>query len=139
MSQLFKKTVSINLLFDFLNKINCQKNEKYFILDITAYKRSIYINLLHSFFTELEEYYYASKYKYIDMNKINHNKFNTVIRQICKNTNTHFFKSLRHDQSKYSVVYYIDFSNSNIINIYASVNANDNTNDNTNDTKQDPQ
>jgi hypothetical protein len=81
-----------------------------------------------SFFTELEEYYYASKYKYIDMNKINHNKFNTVIRQICKNTNTHFFKTLRHDQSKYSVVYYIDFSNSNIINIDASVNANDNTN-----------
>ena len=123
MSQLFKKNVSINLLFDFLNKINCQKNEKYFMVDVTAYKRSIYINSLHPFLTELKEYYYASKYKYIDFDKINHNKFNTIIRQICKNTNTHFFKTLRHDQSKYSVVYNIDFSNSN--NMSSSENAND--------------
>ena len=34
MSQLFKKNLSINLLFDFLNKINCQKNEKYFMVDV---------------------------------------------------------------------------------------------------------
>jgi hypothetical protein len=136
MSQLFKKNVSINLLFDFLNKINCQKNEKYFIVDVTAYKRSMYINLLHPFLNELKEYYYASKYKYVDIDKMNHNKFNTIIRQICKNTNTNFFKTLRHDQSKYSVVYNIDFSKSN--NISASVNANDNTND-VNDTNKDPQ
>jgi hypothetical protein len=129
MSQLFKKNISITLLFDFLNKINCQKNEKYFIVDINAYKRSIYINLLHPFLTELKEYYYASKYKYIDVDKINHNKFNTIIRQICNNTNTNFFKTLRHDQSKYSVVYNIDFSNLNTVN----------TTENTYDNKQDHQ
>ena len=133
MSQLFKKNVSINLLFDFLNKVNCQKNEKYFMVDVTAYKRSIYINSLHPFLTELKEYYYASKYKYIDVDKINHNKFNTIIRQICNSTSTHFFKTLRHDQSKYSVVYNIDFSNSNNINFDASENANNaNINDDTN-------
>jgi len=125
MSQLFKKNVSIHLLFDFLNKINCQKNEKYFIVDVTAYKKSIYTHSLHPFLNELKEYYYSSKYKYIDLDKINHNKFNTIIRQICKNTNTHFLKTLRHDQSKYSVVYNIDFSNSNNIKFDASENSND--------------
>ena len=39
MSQLFKTKISINILFDFLEKINCQKMENYYIVDITAYKR----------------------------------------------------------------------------------------------------
>jgi len=112
MSQLFKKKISVHLLFAFLNKINCQKNDNYYVVDITAYKRSIYMNALHPFLNELKEYYYLSKHKYIDIDKMNDNKFNTIIRQICKYTNTSFFKTLRHDQSKYSVVYNINFAQS---------------------------
>jgi hypothetical protein len=110
MSQLFKNKISINVLFDFLEKINCQKMDNYYIVDITAYKRSIYNNALIPFLSELKEFYYPSKYSYIDHESINQNKFNTVIRQICKYTNTNYYKKLRHDQSKYSVAYHIYFS-----------------------------
>jgi hypothetical protein len=110
MCQLFKKNISINILFDFLNKVNCQKTDSFFVVDITAYKKSIYTDLLCPFLDQLKEYYYSSKYKYINIESMNHNKFNTIIRQICKNSNTPFSKTLRHDQSKYSVVYNIYFS-----------------------------
>jgi len=110
MSQLFKTQISINILFKFLEKINCQKMENYYIVDITAYKRSIYIDALKTFLYELKEFYYASKYKYIDPENINQNKFNTIIRQICNFTNTQYTKKIGHGQTKYSVVYYIYFS-----------------------------
>ena len=112
MSQLFKTKISIKILLDFLEKINCQKTEHYYIVDITAYKRSVYIDALKPFLHELREFYYASKYNYIDPENINQNKFNTIVRQICKYTNTHYEKKLRHDQSKYSVVYRIYFPTS---------------------------
>jgi hypothetical protein len=110
MSQLFKNKISINFLLDFLEKINCRKMDNFYIVDITAYKRSIYINSLIPFLYELKQFYYPSKYNYIDSENMNQNKFNTIIRQICKYTNTHYEKKLRHDQSKYSVVYHIYFS-----------------------------
>ena len=110
MSQLFKTKISINILFDFLEKINCQKMENYYIVDITAYKRSIYIDALKQFLHELREFYHSSKYSYINLETINQNKFNTIVRQICKFTNTQYTKRLRHDQSRYSVVYHIQFS-----------------------------
>jgi hypothetical protein len=110
MSQLFKNKISIHFLLDFLEKINCQKMDNFYIVDITAYKRSIYVNALIPFLNELRQFYYPSKYNYIDTENMNQNKFNTIIRQICKYTNTHYEKKLRHDQSKYSVVYHIYFS-----------------------------
>lgn len=119
MSQLFKNKISIQFLLDFLEKINCQKMDNFYIVDITAFKRSIYINALKPFLSELKEFYYPSKYRYIDPENTNQNKFNTIIRQICKYTNTHYEKKLRHDQSKYSVVY----------NIYFSSNSNQNPSD----------
>lgn len=110
MSQLFKNKISIQFLLDFLEKINCQKMDNFYIVDITAFKRSIYINALKPFLSELKEFYYPSKYIYIDSENTNQNKFNTIVRQICKYTKTHCEKTLRHDQSKYSVVYRIYFS-----------------------------
>jgi hypothetical protein len=110
MSQLFKNKISIDLLLEFLEKINCQKMDNFYMVDITAYKRSIYINALKPFLSQLKEFYYPSKYNYINTENMNQNKFNTIIRQICKYTNTHYEKKLRHDQSKYSVVYHIYFS-----------------------------
>ena len=110
MSQLFKMNISIHILFGFLEKINCQKMDNYYIVDITAYKRSIYIDALKPFLHNLKEFYHSSKYNYIDPEVMTQNKFNTIIRQICKFTNTQYTKRLRHDQSKYSIVYHIHFS-----------------------------
>ena len=120
MSQLFKNKISINILLDFLEKINCQKMDNFYIVDITAYKRSMYINALKPFLSQLKEFYYPSKYNYIDPENMNQNKFNTIIRQISKYTNTYYEKKLRHDQSKY-VVYRIYFSSNS--NPSAAVNG----------------
>lgn len=116
MSQLFKNKISIQFLLDFLEKINCQKMDNFYIVDITAFKRSIYINALKPFLSELKEFYYPSKYRYIDSENTNQNKFNTIVRQICNYTKTHYEKKLRHDQSKYSVVYRIYFSSNSTPN-----------------------
>ena len=66
MSQLFKTKISISTLLEFLEKINCQKTEHYYIVDITAYKRSMYIDALKPFLQKLRDFYYSSKYNYIN-------------------------------------------------------------------------
>lgn len=110
MSQLFKQKISINILFDFLEKINCHKTEHFYIVDNVCYKKSIYLDELKEFFNDLKQYYYSSKYKYINIENMNQNKFNTVVRQICKSTNTVFIKKIKYEHSKYSVVYNIYYS-----------------------------
>lgn len=112
-SQLFKQEISITILFDFLEQINCQKTENFYIVDNVSYKRSIYVDALKPFLTNLKQFYHSSKYNYINSENMNQNKFNTVVRQICRYTNTPFIKKIRHDQSKYSVIYHIYFSNHN--------------------------
>ena len=112
-SQLFKKEISITVLFDFLEQINCQKMENFYIVDIVSYKRSIYIDALKPFLNNLKQFYHSSKHTYINSENMNQNKFNTVVRQICRYTNTPFTKKITHDQSKYSVIYNIYFSNHN--------------------------
>ena len=109
MSQIFKTKISINILLEFLEKINCQKMEHYYIVDITAYKRSIYIDALKPFLHELREFYYASKDNYIDPENINQNKFNTIVRQICKSNSLMFNSSIKYNESKYNIDYFIYF------------------------------
>ena len=110
MSQLFKNKISIHVLFEFLEKINCHKTEHFYIVDNVCYKKSIYADELKPFLNDLKQYYHSSKYKYINPENITHNKFNTIIRQICKSTNITFTKKIKHEQSKYSIVYNIYFS-----------------------------
>ena len=112
-SQLFKQEISITILFDFLEQLSCQKTENFYIVDIVSYKRSIYVDALKPFLSSLKQFYHSSKHNYINSENMNQNKFNTVVRQICKYTNTPFTKKIRHDQSKYSVIYHIYFSNHN--------------------------
>jgi len=116
MSQIFKRNVPKNVLFDFLEKINCKKTDKYYIVDITTYKRIIYNNDLEEFFNLIKEYYYMSKFHYIDIKHVSHNKFNTVIRQLCKCNNVEYSKYIKYDKSSYSVVH----------NVYYADNTGDN-------------
>ena len=113
MSQIFKRNVPKNVLFDFLEKINCQKTDKYYIIDITTYKRIIYNNDLEEFFNLIKDYYYMSKFHYIDIKHTTHNKFNTIIRQLCKCNNVEFSKYIKYDKSTYSVVYNVQYADNN--------------------------
>jgi len=114
MSQIFKKQIPKEILFNFLEEINCQKSDKYYILDVNTYKKTIYNKNLEEFIDKIREYYYVSKHHYIDKNNINHNRFNTIIRQICKSNAVEFSKYIKYDKSTYSVVYNIFFENLNV-------------------------
>jgi len=105
MSQVFKKPIPKNALFDFLEKIGCKKTDKFYIVDVTAFKRAIYNNDLEVFINSIKEYYFRSKLHYLDTTHVTHNKFNTIIRQLCKCNAITFSKYIKYDKSSYSVVY----------------------------------
>jgi hypothetical protein len=44
------------------------------------------------------------------MSHMNHNKFNTIIRQVCKCNNISFSKFIKYDKSTYSVVYNVHYA-----------------------------
>jgi hypothetical protein len=113
MFQVFKKIIPKNILFHFLEKIGCQKTDKCYIVDITAFKRAIYNNDLEIFINSIKEYYYTSKLHYVDMTHMSHNKFNTIIRQLCKCNNVTFSKYIKYDKSTYSVVYNVHYAADN--------------------------
>lgn len=113
MSQVFKKPIPKNILFHFLERIGCQKTDKFYIVDITAFKRAIYNNDLEMFIQSIKEYYYMSKLNYIDMTHASYNKFNTIIRQLCKCNNIAFSKYIKYDKSSYSVVYNVHYVDNN--------------------------
>jgi len=113
MSQVFKKPIPKNILFHFLERIGCQKTDKFYIVDITAFKRAIYNNDLEMFIQSIKEYYYMSKLHYIDMTHASYNKFNTIIRQLCKCNNVAFSKYIKYDKSSYSVVYNVHYVDNN--------------------------
>lgn len=113
MSQIFKSFIQKNILFNFLETIGCQKTDKYYIIDVTAFKKSIYNNDLEMFIQSIKEYYHSSKLHYIDMAHMSHNKFNTIIRQLCKFNNIKFSKYIKYDKSTYSVVYNVHYADNN--------------------------
>ena len=126
MCQVLRKPIPNNILFNFLDKMGCKKTDKCYIVDITAYKRAIYNNDLEIFINDIKEYYYTSKLHYLDISHMSHNKFNTIIRQICKCNNILFSKYIKYDKSTYSVVYNVYYGGDN-------GDAGDNSNSNVTD------
>ena len=66
-SQIFKKQVPTNLLFNFLDKI-CKKNTNntFYIINKISFNLSKYHNYLNDFINELDSYYHSSKKYYIN-------------------------------------------------------------------------
>jgi hypothetical protein len=107
-SQIFRKNVPNELLFDLLDKI-CLKTDKYYLLDINSYKKLLFHNYHTDFFNDLKEYYNLSKLFYLDR-KIVYNSFTNIVRQICKNNNIMFTSKIKYNESKYNIVFLIFFS-----------------------------
>ena len=106
--QIFKNTVPNSILFTFLEKI-CLKTEKYFLIDMNAYRKMLFFNYQNDFLASLKEYYHLSKQFYLDR-KITYNSFTTIVRQICKNNNIMFTSQIKYNESKYNIDYFIYFS-----------------------------
>lgn len=104
-SQIFKKHLPKENIFNLLDKI-CMKNDKHYILNIDAFKKGMYNEIIVNFFEESKEYYHNSKKKYLER-KITYNSFVTVIRQICKLNKITYTSQIKYDKSKYDIVYII--------------------------------
>jgi hypothetical protein len=106
--QIFKTPVPNDTLFHFLEKI-CLKTEKYYLIDMNAFRKMIFHKYDEELCKEVRESYHASKHFYLDR-KMTYNSFTTIIRQICKHNNIMFTSQIKYNESKYNIDYLIFFS-----------------------------
>jgi len=103
--KIFKMQIPITLLFDLLNKVGTFKDE--YIIDKSLFKKMQ--PFLTTFLEECDNYYFDSQKKYIKKTPFTYKCFLTVVRQICKNTNTPFYYKMKYMHSSYEIIYYINF------------------------------
>ena len=106
--QIFKSYIPPENLFTFLEKI-CLKTEKYYLIDMNAYRKMIFYNYHTEFFNSIKEHYHTSKQFYLER-KITYNSFTTIIRQICKSNMIQFTSQIKYNSSRYNIDYLIYFS-----------------------------
>ena len=104
-SQIFRKKVPNEILFGLLDKI-CFKNEKFYLVDVNAFRKLIFHNLHTIMCDELKEYYNLSKQFYLDR-KMVYNSFTNIIRQICKANSVMFTSQIKYNESKYNIDFFI--------------------------------
>jgi hypothetical protein len=108
-SQIFKKPVPNEILFDLLQKISANKDnniDNYYLLNKTCFKQMVYHNYLEDFRDTIKEYYHKSKLHYIER-KLDYNKFITIIRQVCSYNKVSYTSKIVYNNSTYDIVYYI--------------------------------
>jgi hypothetical protein len=104
-TQIFKKNVPNELIFTLLDSM-CLKNEKHYTLNIEAFKRGIFKEVLQKFINDCTPYYHLSKRKYLER-KLTYNSFTTILRQICNFNKITYTSQIIYDKSSYGIVYYI--------------------------------
>jgi tRNA G18 (ribose-2'-O)-methylase SpoU len=106
--QIFKAPVPNNLFYSFLEKI-CLKTEKYYLVDMNAFRKMLFYSYHKDFCETIKNYYHLSKQFYLER-KMTYNSFTTILRQICKNNNIMFTSQIKYNESKYNIDYLIYFS-----------------------------
>jgi hypothetical protein len=107
LKQIFKKDIPIDILLDLLEKI-CLKTDKYYLVDMNAYKKMLFHGYHTDFLKTLIDYYHSSKRYYAERD-LTYNSFTTIIRQICKNNMLQFTSQIKYNSSKYNIEYLIYF------------------------------
>jgi len=103
--QIFKKTIPDSLLFSLLEKM-CLKTDKYYQLDMNAYRKMLFHNYHIDFFDTIREFYFLGKQFYIDR-QITYRSFTNVIRQICKHNSLIYTSQMKYNESKYNIDFFI--------------------------------
>jgi len=106
-TQIFKKAVPAELLFELLEKI-CFKSEKYYLIDMNAYKKMIFYGLNADFCSAVKPHYHLGKQFYVDR-KMTYNSFTNIVRQICKHINIMYTSQIKYNESKYNIDYFVYF------------------------------
>jgi hypothetical protein len=105
--QIFKSEVPNHILFDFLEKF-CFKTDKYYQIDMNAFRKMLFYNHNSDFCETLKSYYHLSKHFYLER-KMTYNSFTTLLRQICKHNNIMFTSQIKYNESKYNIDYLVYF------------------------------
>lgn len=100
-SQLFKKIIPKNFLFDLLEKV-CLKTDKYYLFDLNAFKKLVFYEYYDEFKRTIKPYYNLSKQFYVER-KLSYNSFTNILRQICKSNNIMFTSQIKYNESKYNI------------------------------------
>ena len=103
--QVFKKNVPISILFAVLEQI-CLKTDKYYFLDLNAFKKLQFHDLFVKFREEIRPYYHVSKRFYIDRD-FTYRMFANIVRQLSRMANVRFDSEIKYHQSKYHVDYMV--------------------------------
>jgi hypothetical protein len=109
LNQIFKTQVQIQILFGLLEQV-CIKTEKYYLVDMNAYRKLVYHNLYEVFSKQILDNYHLSKQFYLTR-KLTYNSFTNIIRQICKSNNIMFTNQIKYNESKYNIDYMIYMQN----------------------------
>lgn len=106
-SQIFKKRVDKQLLFNFLNQVSLKGATKY-IFDNSSYKKAGLLNILEPFIEELKPFYHISKRHYLEK-KLSYKMLSTIIRQICRLNGIYYKQEIKYAKSTYEIMYHIYF------------------------------
>ena len=107
MSQTFKTNIDKSILFVFLEKV-CHKTDKYFLFDLTAYKKGEFTGDNQELCHIIKPYYHESKRFYVDR-KPSYSRICTILRQICNSNSIMFSTKIVYSKSKFNIPYYIYF------------------------------
>jgi len=107
LKQIFKSNIPPDILYELLDKV-CLKTDKYYFVDINAFRKLQFHNLYDEFSKKIMDYYHVSKQFYLTR-KISYNSFTNIIRQICKSNNIMFTSQIKYNESKYNIDYFIYF------------------------------
>jgi hypothetical protein len=108
MSLIFKQKICNDILFNLLDKICLIKTDKYYIINIDAYKKMHLLDLYHEFIHTLKPYYKKNKQHYITRAP-KYTFFLTIIRHICKANEINYSSQINYEKSNYKIMYYIYF------------------------------
>lgn len=106
-NQIFRKNVDPQILYELLSKI-CLTTDKYYCVDMNAFRKMTFHLYHEEFFKTLLDYYHVSKQFYLTR-PLTYNSFTTVLRQICKSNEIMFTSTIHYNQSKYTINYFVFF------------------------------
>lgn len=110
MSQIFKKIVDKQILFDFLDIISINKTDNKYVFSNSSYKKAVLNNSIQPFVDSIKENYHISKRYYLER-KFSYKMLATIVRQICRSNNIYYKQNIIYAKSNYEIVYFIFYNN----------------------------
>jgi hypothetical protein len=105
MTQIFKTSIPVDIMYNILDKI-CEKSDTYYIIDSNAYNKLKYYNIYPEFTNSILEYYHTSK-RFYATRPLTYNTFVNIIRQICKSSGIRVESTQKYNKSDYTIIFWV--------------------------------